>query len=403
MSDTLDRTIAILEKLVSFPTISGRPNHDITGYIQDYLAGHGVESALSFEDTGERANAFATIGPMVDGGVVLNGHMDVVPVEGQDWRTDPFQLTQDGDRLYGRGSVDMKGFLACVLGVVPMFKAADLKRPIHIAFSFDEEIGGYGMPVLLDWMAAHVARPGIVIVGEPTEMKVITGHKGGYEMRTEITGRAAHSSVPDDGVNAISAAMKLIAKIEDMSAARAAAPISGSPFQPPYSTFNIGKIEGGIARNVTAGWCAFDWEYRPMPGEDGAAVIAEIAAYAEREILPEMQATASEADISIITEVAVPALDDRNADAAVGFVADITGLNSRDVVSFGTDAGYFSDAGFSTAVFGPGSISRAHKADEYVTVGELVEGLAFLEKVATRLARQGQVWVPDKRLDGMVC
>lgn len=385
MSDTLAEAIAVLERLVSFPTISARPNHDITSYVRDYLASHGIESALSFEESGERANVFATIGPDVDGGVILNGHMDVVPVEGQDWATDPFSLTRQGDRLYGRGAVDMKGFLACVLASAPIFAAANLSRPIHIAFSFDEEIGGYGMPVLLDWMSAHAPRPHAVIVGEPTEMKIITGHKGGYEMRAEVTGLAAHSSNPGLGVSAISYAMRLIAEIEKLGRARAAAPIPGSPFDPPYSTFNVGTIEGGAARNVTAGWCHFDWEYRPLPGEDGAATIAEIQAAADR-LSAEMQVAHPEAGVRIITEVAVPALDDRNADAAVNLITDITGLNSRGVVSFGTDAGYFSDAGFSTAVFGPGNIDRAHKPDEYITVSELAEGLTFLKKLADRFA-----------------
>lgn len=384
MSDRLNDAIEILERLVSFPSISARPNHDITGYIQDYLARHGVDCTLSYEETGERANIFATIGPNMDGGVILNGHLDVVPVEGQVWRTDPFTLIRTGDRLYGRGSVDMKGFLACVLASIPVFKAADLTRPIHIAFSFDEEIGGLGMPVLLDWMAAHAPRPDIVIVGEPTEMKIITGHKGGYEMRAEVTGAAVHSSDPAQGVNAISYAMKMIARIEEMHRARAAAPIPGAPFRPPYSTFNVGTIEGGAARNMTAGWCHFNWEYRPLPGENGAAVIAEIADYATT-VSAEMQTTDPDAGVRIITEVAVPALDDRNAAKAVALIAEITGLNSRDVVSFGTDAGYFSDAGLSTAVFGPGSINRAHKPDEYITTGEIAEGLNFLKKLSASL------------------
>jgi len=384
MADVLKEAVEVLERLVAFPSISARPNHDITDYIRDYLASHGINSTLSYEETGERANVFATIGPDIDGGVILNGHMDVVPVDGQDWATDPFTLTPRGDRLYGRGSVDMKGFLACVLASVPIFKAAKLAKPIHIAFSFDEEIGGYGMPVLLDWMATQAPRPGAVIVGEPTEMKIITGHKGGYEMRAEVTGAAVHSSDPAQGVNAITYAMKLISKIEEMHRARAAAPIPGSPFRPPYSTFNVGTIEGGAARNMTAGWCHFNWEYRPLPGENGAAVIAEIADYATT-LTTEMQPTDPAADVRIITEVAVPALDDRNADKAVALISNITGLNSRDVVSFGTDAGYFSDAGLSVAVFGPGGIERAHKPDEYITTGEIAEGLNFLRKLSASL------------------
>ncbi len=387
MTETLNNTVEILERLVAFDSVSGRPTHAITGYIQDYLAAHGIPSHLSFDAAGERANVFATIGPEIDGGVILNGHTDVVPVEGQAWQTDPFTLTRKGTRLYGRGSVDMKGFLACVLASVPLFKASELTKPIHLAFTFDEETGGYGMPVLLKSMATDPFRPAIVIVGEPTEMKIITGHKGGYEMRTEITGHEVHSCDPTQGVSAISAASRLITKIEEMGAQKAANPIANSPYTPPYGTFNIGIIEGGAARNATAGWCNFDWEYRPIPGEDGSAVIAKIEAFAENELLPAMKAVHTDADIRIITEAPVPGLDDRNAAAAAAFVSEITGINSQGVVSFGTDAGYFSDDGLSTVVFGPGSINRAHKPDEYIEISELAQGLDFLEKVAARMTQ----------------
>ena len=387
MPDKIETTVEILERLVDFNSVSGRPTHGIISYIQDYLSEHGITSTLSFDETGERANIFATIGPEIDGGVVLNGHTDVVPVDGQNWSSDPFTLTHRDDRLYGRGSVDMKGFLACVLASVPRFKTANLKRPIHIAFSFDEEIGGLGMPVLLQSLSQMPFRPSIVIVGEPTEMKIVIGHKGGFEMRTEIIGHAVHSCDPSKGVNAISAAMKLISKIESMAETRAANPIPGSAYDPPYPTFNIGTIEGGAARNATAGWCNFLWEYRPMPGEDGAAVIAEIETFAKMQILPEMQAICADTAIHIITETDVPPLDDRNAALAAEFVSSLTGINDTGVVSFGTDAGYFSDAEFSTVVFGPGDIGRAHKPDEYVELDELKQGLAFLEQVAERLSK----------------
>ncbi len=386
MTGTLENTISILERLVSFDSISGRPTHGIVGYIQDYLSGLGIESTLSYDEAGERANVFATIGPQIDGGVVLNGHTDVVPVEGQNWSNDPFTLTRDGNKLHGRGSVDMKGFLACVLGSVPAFKAANLAKPIHIAFSYDEETGGYGMPVLLEHMAGKAFRPAVVIVGEPTEMNIITGHKGGYEMRTEITGFEVHSCDPFKGVNAISAAMKVISKIEEIGARFAANPYPGSPYDPPFTTLNVGIIEGGAARNATAGWCNFDWEFRPMPGENGDAVVDELKAYAAAELLPAMQAVSPNASINIITESPVPPLDDSNAAEAAAFVTEVTGLNSQGVVSFGTDAGYFSDAGFSTVVFGPGSISRAHQPDEYVETGELAQGLDFMAKIAHRLS-----------------
>jgi len=383
--DRLDNAIEILEKLVGFPSISGMPTHDIIDYISSYLKSLGIEPELSYDDDGERANLFATIGPATDGGIIFNGHTDVVPVAGQHWSTDPFTLTRIGDRFYGRGAVDMKGFLACVLASVPLWQATKLTRPIHIAFSYDEETGGYGMPVLLTSMQQLPFRPAIVIVGEPTEMSLITGHKGGFEMRTEITGHAVHSSNPQKGVNAINAAMAVIAKIEQIAARMAAAPLPDSPFDPPYCTFNIGTIEGGTVRNATAGWCHFNWEFRPMPGQDGDRIIREITNYAEQEILPAMKAVSADADINIITEAPVPALDDSNAGAAVEFVRSVTGLNSTDVVSFGTDGGYFSDAGYSTVVFGSGSITRAHQPDEYIEVTEMQAALDFLQRAAMQL------------------
>lgn len=384
---TLTSTINILERLVSFESISARPTHDIVQYICDYLAEHGVKAELSYDQQGSRANIFATFGPEIDGGIVLNGHTDVVPVKGQSWSSDPFVLTRKGSRLYGRGSVDMKGFLACVLASVPVFQAAELTKPIHIAFSYDEEIGGLGMPVLLESMQKSGVKPSIVIVGEPTEMALITGHKGGFEMRTEIVGYEVHSCNPTLGVSAISIAAKLIQKIDSIAQCMASMPHLHSRFDPPYCTFNVGTIEGGMARNATAGSCHFNWEFRPMPGEDGLQIITEITDFAHNELLPTMKAVHSDCSINIITEAPVPALDDRNAAVAAEFVSQITGLNSRDVVSFGTDAGYFSSAGISTVVIGPGSISRAHKPDEYIETEELEQGLHFLEKMVLKLSR----------------
>jgi len=379
-------TITVLKRLVGIKSLPGNPTTEIICYISQYLSNLDVSCHLSFDDCGERANLFATIGPDADGGVVLNGHTDVVPVDGQQWSTDPFTLTSKQNRLYGRGAVDMKGFLACMLASVPTFQAAELTKPIHLAFTFDEEIGGLGMPVLLKQLAAKDFKPHAVIVGEPTSNKLITGHKGGFEMRTEITGSEAHSSQPELGVNAISAAVALIRKIEETGARLAANPYPDSLFNPPYSTFNIGTIEGGMARNATAGWCHFDWELRQMPGEDGAKIIADIESYAMQTLLPKMQLINPKANIKIITEAPVPPLDDRNAEDAAALVSALTGVNSRGVVSFGSDAGYFSNAGYSTVLYGPGNISRAHKPDEYIELAELEHGLEFMSKLAEHLA-----------------
>lgn len=385
MSDSLKNAVEILERLVSFDSVSGKPTHDIVGYIKSYLQNLGLDVHLSFDDQGERANVFATVGPKLNGGVVFSGHTDVVPVEGQNWSTDPFILTRKNDRFYGRGSVDMKGYLACVLASVPTFQKANLKKPIHLAFSYDEEIGGLGMPVLLESLSRLRIQPEIVVVGEPTSMQLITGHKGGYEMRTEIIGHAVHSCDPNKGVNAIAIAAKIIEKIEAIGARFASQPYSNSAYEPAYCTLNVGTIVGGTAANATAGWCNFDWEFRPMPGEDGRIIVDELTDYTQNQLLPGMRAINPETDIRIITKAAVPALDDTNAEKAAALVSHITGLNSKEVVSFGTDAGYFSNAGMSTVVFGAGDINRAHKADEYIELDELKANLQFLEKVSQHL------------------
>jgi len=387
MHNSLDDCIEILRNLVAFPSVSATSTREIVTYISEQLNSSGVDVQLSFDATGERANILATIGPGKDNGIVLNGHTDVVPAEGQPWTYNPFMLTEHEDKFFGRGSVDMKGFLACVLASVPYFQSLTLKKPIHMAFSYDEEIGGLGMPGLLNQLTALSISPSIIIVGEPTSMKLITAHKGGFEMRTEIKGVEVHSCDPRKGVNAISIAAQLIQKIESIARNMADNPKHQSGFEPPYCSFNIGTIHGGIARNATAGYCAFDWEFRPMPGDNGEAIVHEIELFAQEHLLPMMKRVSEDTYIKIITEVPVPALDDANSDTAAQFVSQITGLNSRDVVSFGTDAGYFSAAGMSTVVIGPGNIDRAHKADEYITRDELNQGLTFLRNVADALAR----------------
>ena len=382
----LEKTIEILARLVSFPSISGRSNRDIANYIKGYLEGHDLKVILSPDENSERVNIFTTIGPKIDGGLVLNGHTDVVPVEGQYWNSDPFILKNVNGRLYGRGSVDMKGFLACVLASVPSFKSAKLKKPIHLAFTYDEETGGLGMPYLIDSMKSNNFQPEMIIVGEPTEMEIVTSHKGGDEMRTEITGFEVHSCNPPRGVNAISTAVKLIARIEEIGYRLAQSPYQDSPFDPPYSTFNVGTIKGGVARNTTAGWCNFDWEFRPMPGENSSKIISEIREYALRTLLPPMKAINCHADINIITEVSAPPLDEILSEKAASFVSKVTGKNSKSAVSFGTDAGYFSDAGYSAVVCGPGSITRAHAPDEFITLQELSIGLSFLDKISVQMS-----------------
>jgi len=383
----LEETISVLERLVAFATLPGETNLELVGYVNAYLADRGIESRLSYDETGNRANLCAVIGPPVDGGVALNGHTDIVPVEGQAWSADPFTLVRRDGRLFGRGAVDMKGFLACMFASAAMFRDAGLKRPVHLTICYDEEIGGFGAPVLVADMLGAGPRPAVAIVGEPTRMRLVSGHKGGYEMRTEFTGHACHSSDPRKGVSAVQYAARFVAHLSDLAEAMAAHPRPGSPYDPPYTTLTVGRIEGGTAVNIIAQNCTVSWEMRPVPGEDSAAIIAAIERYANEKLLPAMQAVAPGASIVTTTLADVPSLDDREAEKAVALVAEVTGRNDTEVVSFGTDAGHFCAAGISTVVFGPGSIDQAHKPDEFIDISEIEACLAFFDRLAARLAR----------------
>ncbi|MCP4316945.1 MAG: acetylornithine deacetylase [Hyphomicrobiales bacterium] len=387
MQHPLTETKDILSRLVAFESVSGRSNLDIVDFIRSYLTGFGIDSSLSFDETGKRANLYATIGPEVDGGVVLNGHTDVVPVTGQAWTSDPFVLAERNNRLYGRGAVDMKGFLACMLAMVPQIQAHKLSQPIHLSFCFDEENGGFGAPILVDYILSKPMRPRAAIIGEPTSMGLVTGHKAGLELRTDIIGLEAHASNPAKGANAVEAAGLFIARVVETGSRLAANPIEGSLFEPPYSSVNVGKIEGGAARNITAGSCSFDWEIRPVPGEDPYAILAEITTYAKEVLLPPMRKMAPNAQIDTVVEAEVPALlADENADA-VRLIRELTGINSSSVVAFGTDGGHFERGGISTVIFGPGSIDQAHKPDEYIEKSQIRQCLDFLATLAEHQAR----------------
>lgn len=380
--DTLAVTKDLLSRLVAFESLSALPNLDMIDFIRSYLDSFGVTSSISYDESGNRANLYATIGPYGDGGVVLNGHTDVVPVTGQIWTDDPFVLTDRDGRLFGRGSVDMKGFLACMLAMVPEFQAHNMNRPIHISFCFDEEIGGFGAPILVDDILSKGMVPQAVIVGEPTSMQLISGHKAGLELRTEIDGFEAHSSDPTKGVNAVEFAARFMVQILATAQQLAAKPVHGSAFEPPYTTLNIGMINGGAARNITAGSCAFDWEVRPLPGDDAHAILKELTDYADGVLLHEMRRSAPEAAIRTIIEANVPAFHADEQSDAMRLMHELTGLNSSRVVPFGTDAGYFERAGLSTVVFGPGSIDQAHKPDEYIEIDEIKKCLGFMRKLA---------------------
>ena len=387
MKNRTETAIKILGELVSFKTLSGQSNLEMIGYVEGYLRDKGISAHLSYDETGKRANIHALIGPLVDGGVVLNGHTDVVPVEGQLWTSNPFVLREDQGRLFGRGAVDMKGFLACMLASIPAWKAKPLKVPIQISMCYDEENGGFGAPVLVANMEQTAPRPAVAIVGEPTRMKIFAGHKGGFEMRTTVSGFEAHASDPRKGVSAISYAVKFISYLDKIAADLAQNASADSAFDPSYTTINTGTIHGGAARNIIAGTCVFDWELRPIPSDNGDALIDQIRAFAESELLPAMQKTSPNAKIETEMLARVPALDQAAAQAASTLLREITGLNSTSVVAFATDAGHFCNAGISTAVFGPGSIEQAHKPDEFIEISEIEACLDFLDQLGDRLCQ----------------
>ena len=382
----------LLEKLVAFPTVSKDSNLELIDFVRDYLAGHGVESRLVPDETGTKANLYAQVGPAEPGGIVLSGHTDVVPTEGQPWTTDPFRLTERDGRLYGRGAADMKGFVALVLAHVPQMQAAGLKRPVQIALSHDEEVGCLGAPAMIAQMRETLPPAEAVIVGEPTMMQVVTRHKGVIRLRTHLRGHEVHSALMHQGVSAVMAAARLVTWAEDrMIDARAQAAAAADPvdalFEPPYSTWHVGWIEGGTAPNITAKDCRFWLDIRTMPAEDQEAAIAAYmgkVAQVERE----MRATCSDTYVEVYRNSVTPGCRKEPDETATAerIARQLTGDNAEHVVAFGTEAGQFQDAGYSAAICGPGSIEQAHQADEYISLAQLDAGGAFIRRVIDRLA-----------------
>lgn len=372
----------MLARLVAFPTISTRSNLDLIGFVEDYLAGLGVPALRVPDETGDKAGLVAMVGPAAPGGVVLSGHTDVVPVAGQDWTSDPFTLTSRDGRLYGRGTCDMKGFAACALALVPEMLAAGLARPIVIALSRDEEIGCIGAPPLIAAMLAAMPRPEAVIVGEPSEMRVVTGQKGSWGFRARLRGHEVHSSLIHTGVSAVMEAASLIdwmARQMD-EAARTTAP---NGFDPPYTTVHVGLIEGGTAPNITARDCRFAGEVRCLPGEDPAEWRRRFTEEAARREAA-MRRVHPAAGIALETRMELPGfVADGPAEA---LARDLTGDGGRHVVAYQTEAGHFQGRGLSTVICGPGSIAQAHQPDEFITEEQLEAGAAFVRRLIQRLA-----------------
>jgi acetylornithine deacetylase len=369
----------LLARLVAFDTTSHKSNVPLVRFVEDYLAQHGVGCQLVPTPDGAKASLFATIGPPGVPGVALSGHTDVVPADGADWESDPFMLTARGDRLYGRGSADMKGFLACVLAAVPDFARRRLGVPIHLAFSYDEEIGCIGVRPLLAELGRRLPRPRLVIVGEPTSMAVVDAHKGPVRWRVEVRGRAAHSSMATLGVNAITYAGRLLAELDEIERELAATTIDRR-FDPPFATLQVTRIEGGTATNIVPSFCRFDVEVRALPGLDVAGIERRLRSVADA-LRPEMTARAPEAGIAIEVANHVPPFAAVAHSEAVALALQLTGRNETRAVSYATEAGLFQDAGAPAVVCGPGSIAQAHTANEWIATAELDRCMAFLARL----------------------
>lgn len=383
MSDAT--SLDLLERLVAFPTVSRDSNLALIGFIRDYLADHGVASELFLNAEGTKANLFATLGPSDRGGVVLSGHTDVVPVDGQVWTRDPFRLSESEGRLYGRGTADMKGFIASVLAAVPAFLAQPLRLPVHLAFSYDEEVGCLGVRSLLDALAQRPNRPRLCLIGEPTELRPVLGHKGKLAMRCQVHGAACHSAYAPQGVNAIEYAARLIGHLGEIGEELARPEHHDPRFDPPYSTVQTGLIEGGRALNIVPAECRFDFEVRALPGFDAQQVATRLDRYAQAELVPRMQAVQPGTGIRFEPLGSYPGLATDAASEAAELVALISGSRDFGTVAFGTEGGLFHEAGIPTVVCGPGSMDQGHKPDEFVTLAQLEACDAMLLRLAEHL------------------
>ncbi|MFY0615779.1 MAG: acetylornithine deacetylase [Hyphomicrobiaceae bacterium] len=375
----LDETKGLLSKLVSFDTTSRNSNLPIIDFIEDYLKQHGVESTRVPDETGNWSSLFATIGPQDVSGIGLSAHTDVVPVDGQDWDTNPFELVEKGSKLYGRGSCDMKGFVACVMAKVPDFKARKLKTPIHIVFSYDEEVGCTGVRPMIAEMGDKLIKPRMVVVGEPTNMSVVDAHKGPVRWSVDITGRPAHSSMAPLGVNSIAVAGELIVELGKIERELMNGP-RDERFTPPYTTLQVTEIKGGNASNIVPETTWFGWEIRAMPGIDPDAIEARIRAKAE-ELLPAMREIAPEADIKIARTNDVPAFAADPESDVLSLALKLAGQNETFAVSYATEASLFHQVGALSVVCGPGDIAQAHTANEWIEIAELEKCLGFLGRV----------------------
>lgn len=375
------RAIDILAKLVAFDTTSRRSNLELIQWVERYLADLNVPTRRVPNAEGTKSNLMAMIGPAVEGGVLLSGHTDVVPVDGQPWSTDPWTLTERDGRLYGRGTCDMKGFLALALAAAPDLAAANLRKPVHLAFSYDEEVGCLGAPDMIDVIAREVPRPALVVVGEPTDMVAVRAHKGIASFKVTVTGREAHSSLTHLGVSANMMAIKLMAMLVTLSERLEREADPNSPFTPKGATLTIGQVNGGTAVNILARECVFIFDLRTPAGMDPVALLSDFFAMTSA-LDAEIKAKAPEGGVKVERRSLTPAFAPEEDGVAEAFARKLAGDNGpARVVPYAAEAGQFQGAGFSTVICGPGSIDQAHQPDEYVEVSQMQRGAAFMRRL----------------------
>ncbi len=383
------QSIDWLKRLIGFDTVSRHSNLALIQDVQTYCEQLGLNAHLTFNEAQNKANLFVTVpagqdAGVVNGGLVLSGHTDVVPVEGQDWSSDPFRATIRGDKLYGRGACDMKGFIACALTLLPqavaLSNSGTLKRPLHLALSFDEEVGCLGAPLILADLQARGISPDYCIVGEPTNMAMVVAHKGVAVYRCRIHGKSAHSSLTHQGVNAISYASRLIGFVDDLAEKISLRDDNDALFDVPYSTLSVGTIQGGTATNIVPNLCEFTFDYRNLPHMTQDDIVAPIKAKVA-ELTAQMQIRAPETGIELLQQESVPAMTDNDNGTLQKLISALTGDNERHKVAYATEGGQFTNSGIPTIICGPGSIEQAHKADEYVELSEIARCDTFLRKL----------------------
>ena len=376
----------MLSRLVSFDTTSRDSNLELISFVEDYARSYGLAPRRIPNPEGTKANLLISIGPQEPGGIILSGHTDVVPVDGQPWDSDPFNMIERDGKYFGRGTSDMKAFSAVILSLLPQLTRQPLKTPVHIALSYDEEVGCLGVRPMIADIVKSVPMPRLAIIGEPTDMKVVNAHKGIRSFRTTVTGREAHSSQTDKGVNAVMVAAELIMHIAKLAEDMRRRGDPSGRFDPPYTTVQSSTIEGGTALNILARHCLFQWEFRYLPGTSQDEILDAFNAYANKEVLPRLKAIAPEADIVTKPRAHVPALVATDGCPAEALAKQLTGRNHAEAVSYGTEAGLFQEAGIPSVVCGPGNIQQAHKPNEFIEISQVAACEQFIRKLIDHAA-----------------